>query len=79
MAQHIDVLPTLLETLEIPLKNKNYLARSLWQPGPKVVALYTDGQYQLVGDIQDEKEQLKAIQQYFSEGLFDNRLYYPTK
>ncbi len=79
VAQHIDVLPTLLETLEIPLKNKNYLARSLWQPGPKVVALYTDGQYQLVGDIQDESLQLKAVQQYFSEGLFDNRLYYPAK
>jgi phosphoglycerol transferase MdoB-like AlkP superfamily enzyme len=78
-AQHIDVLPTLLETLQIPLKNKNHLARSLWQSGPKVVALYTDGKYQLVGDVQNEAEQLKAIQQYFSEGLFDNRLYYPTK
>lgn len=78
-AQHIDVLPTLLEILRIPLKNKNYLARSLWQPGPKVIALYTDGKYQLVGQITDEKEQLKAIQQYFSEGLFDNRLYYPSK
>lgn len=78
-AQHIDVLPTLLETLQIPLKNKNYLARSLWQSGPKVIALYTDGRYQLVGQVTDEKEQLKAIQQYFSEGLFDNRLYYPAK
>jgi len=78
-AQHIDVLPTLLETLQMPLKNKNYLARSLWQPGPKVIALYTDGRYELVGQVTDEKEQLKAIQQYFSEGLFDNRLYYPAK
>ncbi len=78
-SQHIDVLPTLLETLKVPLKNKNYLARSLWQPGPKVIALYTDGRYQLVGDVQNEKEQLQAVQQYFSEGLFDNRLYYPVK
>lgn len=78
-AQHIDVLPTLLETLQIPLKNKNYLARSLWQPGAKIIALYTDGRYQLVGQFTDEKEQLKAIQQYYSEGLFDNRLYYPAK
>lgn len=78
-AQHIDVLPTLLETLQIPLKNKNYLARSLWQPGAKIIALYTDGRYQLVGNVTDEKEQQKAIQQYFSEGLFDNRLYYPAK
>jgi phosphoglycerol transferase MdoB-like AlkP superfamily enzyme len=78
-AQHIDVLPTLLETLQIPLLNKNYLARSLWQSGPKVIALYTDGHYQLVGEVKDETQQLKAIQQYFSEGLFDNRLYYPVK
>lgn len=78
-AQHIDILPTLLETLQIPLKNKNHLARSLWQPGPKVIALYTDGKYQLVGQVRDKTEQLKAIQQYFSEGLFDNRLYYPSK
>ncbi len=78
-AQHIDVLPTLLETLQIPIKNKNYLARSLWQAGPKVIALYADGRHQLTGQVKDEKEQLKAIQQYFSEGLFDNRLYYPVK
>lgn len=79
LAQHIDVLPTLLDTLGIPLKNKNYLARSLWQVGPKVIALYADGKYQLVGDIVKKEEQLKAVQQYFSEGLYDNRLYYPTK
>lgn len=79
VAQHIDVLPTVLETLGIEQKNKNYLARSLWQKGPKVVALYADGQYQLVGDVQDATKQLRAIQQYFSEGLYDNRLYYPVK
>lgn len=78
-AQHVDVLPTLLETIGIPLKNKNYLARSLWQSGPKVIALYADGKYQLVGQVKNEEEQLKAIQQYYSEGLFDNRLYYPIK
>ena len=78
-AQHIDVLPTLLETLGIPLKNKNYLARSLWQSGRKIIALYADGKYQLVGQVQNADEQLKAVQQYYSEGLFDNRLYYPIK
>ncbi len=78
-AQQIDILPTLLETLQIPLKNKNYLSRSLWQSGPKVIALYADGKYQLVGQVTDGAEQLRAIQQYFSEGLFDNRLYYPVK
>lgn len=78
-AQHIDVLPTLLETLGIPQKNLNYLARSLWKSGPKVIALYADRHYELVGDVTNPTEQLKAIQQYFSEGLYDNRLYYPTK
>ncbi len=77
--QHIDVLPTLLETLGISQKNVNYLARSLWKSGPKVIALYADGKYQLVGEVQKHEEQLKAIQQYFSEGLYDNRLYYPSK
>ncbi|MBC7419982.1 MAG: LTA synthase family protein [Bdellovibrio sp.] len=78
-AQHIDVLPTLLETLGIPQKNVNYLARSLWKSGPKVVALYSDRKYQLVGEVTKQEDQLKAIQQYFSEGLYDNRLYYPAK
>lgn len=78
-AQHIDILPTVLETLGLEQKNKNYLARSLWQNGPKVIALYADGQYQLVGNVTDSENQLKAIKQYFSEGLFDNRLYYPSK
>lgn len=78
-AQHIDVLPTLLDLLGISYKNKNYLARSLAQSGPKVIALYSDGHYELVGDVTDPERQLKAVRQYFSEGLYDNRLYYPSK
>jgi phosphoglycerol transferase MdoB-like AlkP superfamily enzyme len=78
-AQQIDILPTLLDTLGIQHKNRNYLARSLWQTGPKVIALYADGKYQLTGEIQKSQEQLQAVQQYFSEGLYDNRLYYPGK
>lgn len=78
-AQHIDVLPTILDILKIEHKNQNYLSRSLLRNGPKVIALYADRQYQLVGDVKDQDNQLKAIQQYFSEGLYDNRLYYPAK
>lgn len=78
-AQQIDVLPTLLDILNIEQKNVNYLSRSLLRSGPKIIPLYSDGTYELVGDIQDKEAQLKAVQQYFSQGLYDNRLYYPTK
>ncbi len=82
-AQHIDILPTILDILRIDYKNQNYLSRSLLRAGPKVIALYADRHYQLVGqlleNIKDQDRQLKAIQQYFSEGLYDNRLYYPAK
>lgn len=78
-AQHIDILPTILDILNIEYKNQNYLSRSLLRTGPKIIALYADRQYQLVGDVVDQDKQLKAIQQYFSEGLYDNRLYYPAK
>ena len=78
-AQHIDVLPTLLETLGFEQKNKNYLARSLWRRGDKIIALYADQHYELVGEVKNASQQLQAIQQYFSEGLYDNRLYYPSK
>lgn len=82
--QHIDILPTVLETLGIPQKSVNHLARSLWhvQGGHKVIPLYSDGVYDLQGlpaDASPElrKETQQAVIQYFSEGLFDNRLYYP--
>jgi phosphoglycerol transferase MdoB-like AlkP superfamily enzyme len=79
-AQQIDILPTLLDLLKIDYKNKNYLSRSLLRDGPgKLVALYSDGVYEIVGDIKDPGKHLKAVQQYFSEGLYDNRLYYPAK
>lgn len=78
-AQHIDILPTILDILKIEYKNKNYLSRSLLRPGLKIIALYADRHYELVGDVKDQDKQLKAVQQYFSEGLYDNRLYYPVK
>ncbi len=78
-AQHIDLLPTILDVLGLENKNHNYLARSLLRNGPKVIALYADSTYRLVGNVKNEEKQLKAIQQYFSEGLYDNRLYYPAR
>jgi phosphoglycerol transferase MdoB-like AlkP superfamily enzyme len=78
-AQQIDILPSILDILDIEQKNVNYLSRSLLREGPKVMALYSDGHYELVGDVKDKDLQLKAVQQYFSEGLYDNRLYYPVK
>lgn len=78
-AQQIDILPTILDVLNLEQKNVNHLARSVLRDGPKVIALYSDGQYELVGDVKDREQQLKAVQQYFSEGLYDNRLYYPVK
>lgn len=78
-AQQIDILPTILDILHIEQKNVNFLSRSLLRNGPKIVALYADRQYQLIGDVRDADQQLKAVQQYFSEGLYDNRLYYPAR
>lgn len=78
-AQQIDILPTLLDVLSVEYKNINYLSRSLLRDGPKIIPLYSDGQYELVGNVTEREKQLKAVQQYFSQGLYDNRLYYPSK
>lgn len=77
-AQHIDILPTISEAIGAPLLVQNHLARSLWQPGLKTIALYTDQHYELVGDGPQTEEALQAIRQYFSQGLYDNRLYFPA-
>ena len=78
-AQHIDLLPTFLDILGVEQKNYNYLARSLLRSGDKMVALFSDGRYELVGDVKDRETRLKAVRQYFSQGMYDNRLYYPVK
>jgi phosphoglycerol transferase MdoB-like AlkP superfamily enzyme len=76
-AQQIDLLPTLNDLFDLGLLDSNHLARSLYQPGQKTIALYSDQFYELVGDTDLSDEKLKAIRQYYSQGLFDNRLYYP--
>lgn len=76
-AQQIDLLPTFNDLFNLRLGQKNHLARTLFHKGPKTIALYTDNHYELVGDTEKNESHLKAIKQYFSEGLYDNRLYFP--
>lgn len=76
-AQQIDLFPTVNDLFRLGYINTNHLARSLYNEGPKTVALYSDQHYQLVGDTEKNDNHLKAIKQYFSEGMYDNRLYFP--
>ncbi|AZZ36109.1 hypothetical protein CIK05_04645 [Bdellovibrio sp. qaytius] len=76
-AQQIDLFPTFNALFDLGYMNTNHLARSLYSQGPKTIALYLDNHYELVGDTEKTENHLKAIKQYFSEGLYDNRLYFP--
>lgn len=76
-AQQIDLFPTLNDLFRLGFINTNHLARTLYNQGPKTIALYSDLHYELVGDTEKTENHLKAIKQYFSEGLHDNRLYFP--
>lgn len=76
-AQQIDLLPTLNDLFSLGLLNTNYLARSLFKPGQKTIAMYSDQHFELAGDTDLSEDKLKAIRQYYSQGLIDNRLYYP--
>ncbi len=76
-AQHIDLLPTLNDLFDLGLKNENHLSRSLYKVGQKTIALYSDHNFELVGDTNLDDDKLKAIRQYYSQGLYDNRLYTP--
>ncbi|MBI5428838.1 MAG: LTA synthase family protein [Nitrosomonadales bacterium] len=83
-AQQIDLLPTILETVGVSQNAVNHLARSLWHPGQKVIPLYLDGTFQLEGLPGGISDQLrentqKAVWQYFSEGMLDDRLYIQSK
>ena len=75
--QQIDILPTLNELFDLGPIPKNHLSRSLLQPGKKSVAFYSDHVWDIVGDVPDLQNSLKATQQYFSDAMVDNRLYYP--
>ena len=118
IAQQIDVMPTVLDFLGIPEKDKNYLGSSLFTDGDKVAVNFIDGRYILfaqdyflrwapgqaepqmfaIADRDGEHEitgpamsaeqsarkqaltlKFKATIQYFNEGMWDNKLYYPSR
>lgn len=76
-AQQIDLFPTINDLFKLGYLPINHLARTLYHEGSKTIALYSDQHYELVGDTEKSENHLKAIRQYFSEGLYDNRLYFP--
>lgn len=110
VVQHIDILPTILDLVGLPEKEKNYLGSSVFIPGDRFAVTYSDGRYLFItkshflthtrdGNFQmfsmqdpdqtkalDEpaekkkelENRLKAVIQYFSEGMWDNKLYYPV-
>lgn len=116
VVQHIDILPTVLDFLGLPEKDKNYLGSSVFVPGDKVAINFIDGRYILAAkdhflrwspsseqpqifsmtdwsgtkELQPQSDatlaarsqellkKLKANIQYFNEGMWDNKLYYPA-
>lgn len=111
IVQQIDVLPSVLDFLNLPPKDKNFLGSSVFVPGDKVAVDFIDGRYLLFAKdyylnwslgtpealmysrndtleknplIQpaprraELETRLKAAIQYFGEGMWDNKLYYPT-
>ncbi len=118
VVQQVDVLPTILDFLGIPEKDKNYLGSSLFIDGDKAAVNFIDGRYILFAkdyyvrwspghtepqmfanedregenEIKEDRassdqnarkqeltEKLKATIQYFNEGMWDNKLYYPSR
>ncbi len=115
VTQQIDILPTILDFVGLPERERNYLARSVFVPGERTALVFGDHKYHLIGkdhfltyqrrgqveaadfkffsrqDLsetqplsepagQREKyvQTLKANIQYFSQGLWDNKIYYPS-
>lgn len=110
VVQHIDILPTILDLVGIPEKEKNYLGTSVFVPGRRFAVNFSDGRYLYItrdyflthnreGDFQmfamkdpqgsqalqepaaernELIQRLKACIQYFSQGMWDNKLYYPS-
>lgn len=112
--QHIDILPSVMDFLDLPMKQKILLGESVFKPdADKTVTLFQDGNFYLINkehilfwnqrepvklfkatdwglknqipaDVGNKEEQqlekrLKASIQYFNKGLWDNRLYFPSK
>ncbi len=112
VVQQIDILPSVLDFLGLPQKDKNFLGSSVFVSGDKVSVQFIDGHYILFGhdyylkwlrgaekplmysqadtlaskplDVPTDRRvllenKLKAAIQYFGEGMWDNKLYYPAK
>jgi phosphoglycerol transferase MdoB-like AlkP superfamily enzyme len=81
--QQIDVMPTILDLVGIDQISKNHLARSVLYAGPKSVLLHSDHKYELFSSTplteEEKNKSIKAFRQYFSQGLYDNRLYFPAR
>lgn len=117
VVQQVDVLPTIADFLNIPVKDKNFLVSSVFEDGDKVAVNFIDGRYILfakdyfmrwtpghgepqmfaIADRagltelthglltpeqsvrrQELTQKLKAAIQYYNEGMWDNKLYYPA-
>lgn len=111
IVQQIDVLPSVLDFLGAQPTERNWLQRSVFEPGERAAVSFLDGTYLMVtkdyllrwprgGDFEvyaaaDEGfkaplsvpaetrealiKKLKANIQYFSDGMWDNRLYFPAR
>ncbi len=108
IVQQIDILPSVLDFLDIKPKEKILLGRSVFIPGERTATTFVEGRYMLIAkdyfldwnvgkdfrmysmaDPAQKNEQvnrerqtelvqrLKASIQYFNEGMWDNKLYFP--
>ncbi|MFZ4404748.1 MAG: LTA synthase family protein, partial [Pseudobdellovibrionaceae bacterium] len=123
LVQQIDVMPSIIDFLDLKVQSRNYLGRSVFSNKKSHIAVFTDQDYVLFADghrlqvnasdlvnnsnppyqvqtfqwpwmqkvkidtrpesssillQQDLQKHLQAQLQYFSDGLWDHRLYYPV-
>jgi phosphoglycerol transferase MdoB-like AlkP superfamily enzyme len=111
LAQHIDLLPTIVDILDIRVESSILLGRSLFVPGEKTISNFLEPGFLAISEdyfllwnrpqapvlfsqkdpqqknpvvdqmaIQTHLEnRLKASLQYFSQGLWDQKLYFPSR
>jgi phosphoglycerol transferase MdoB-like AlkP superfamily enzyme len=111
VVSHVDILPTVVDFLDLPMSDANYLGQSVFVPGDRTAINFNDGRYYLAArdyfmeymrgggfrmfSVNDPsqsqpltepadrfetlKKKTQAHIQYFNEGLWDNRLYYPVQ
>lgn len=77
--QQIDILPTVLDLLSLHHRPENLLAKSAFLKGERSAVLYSDHQYEVVGDNKNQPEYLPTVKSYYSQGLYQNRLFFDKK